>query len=191
VYATGVKDLAEIKVSAALFALAAETLSGSTDFEKILEASDLLKGQRGTLALVGSSAKLRGLRLDSDVQTALQNTGMVPGNVDPRFVSNEVLAAACGVSKVLEGLNVLWPADALAVMILADAMFAPKQLIQSMRTICYVPDAQTPDDLVECYEGYDDTRTSEYVDVEEWTDVEVLNESLIKVIDGSTESSSG
>lgn len=187
---TNVADKAEQATSAALFAVAAAVLTGSSDYEKILAAVDALKGKRGKLALVGSSSKLRGLRLDDDVKDALKNTGTIPATQDPRFASNVALAACCNVSVVLEGLDVLWPANALAVMVLADKAFAPKQLIQSMRSVVYAPDNTNPGELIECYEGYDDTRKSEYVDVEEWVTPLVLNDSLIQIIDGSTESGS-
>lgn len=185
-----VADLEEAAIANALFALAAESFSGSTDFEKILEASDMLRGVRGQLALVGSSAKLRGLRLDEDVQDALKNTGLVPAGTDPRFVSNAALAACCGVSQVLQGMNVLWPADALAVMVLADPRWTPRQLVQSMRTIRYVPSTDPGASYYQCWQGYDPSRKGEFVDVEAFTSPKVLNASLIKIIDGSSGSSS-
>lgn len=187
---TSVADLVEAAIAAALFAVSPATVSGSTDFEKILNACDNLKSKRGKLALVGSSTKLRGLRTDSDVQSALQNTGMVPASVDPRFVSNEVLAAACGVSQVVEGLDVLWPADGLAVMILADKAFEPKQLVQSMRAVKCVPSGNQADGLYLCWEGYDTSRKGQFIDVEAFVTPYVLNETLIQIIDGSTASSS-
>lgn len=186
-----VADLEEAAIANAFFALANETLAGATLFEKIQQANMLLKGLRGRRVVVGSQSKLLDLRLDSSITTALQNTGMVPADVDPRFVSNKVLAAALNVSEVLEGLDVLWPADALAVYIQPDRAFAPHQLIQSIRNIRYIPSSQAGASAYQCWQGYDSSRKGEFVDVEAFTSPKVLNTSLIKIISGGAGSGSG
>lgn len=184
-----VADLVEAAIASALFAEAAAELTETGTLLKILEAVDALKGKRGKLALVGSQSALRALRVDSTITDALKNTGMVPGDVDPRFVSNAVLAAACNVSVVLEGLDVLWPADGLAAIVLADPAFEPKQLKQSFRTVRYQPDQGPDAGLYLCYEGYDPSRKGKFVDVEAFATPYVLNSDLIKIIAGSTASS--
>lgn len=187
----GVADKKELKISAAIMALTPATLAETSVLPKIWEAAEDLSDYQGELVCVMSKAQRRALRADTLIRDALKNTGMVPANVDPRFVSDQVLAAALNVSRVLVGESILWPADTLVVMVVPDGAVEPHQQIQATRTVVYVPDAATPTQLVECYEGYDDSRTLEYIDCEEWTDPIVLNADLIKVIDGSTASSGG
>lgn len=187
----GVADQAELRTAAAVMGLAPATLTESSTLEKIWEAADALSDYQGELVCIMSKAQRRALRGDTLIRDALKNTGMVPADVDPRFVSDQVLAAALNVSRVLVGEAILWPADTLVVMVVPDGNVEPHQQIQAMRTVVYVPDAATPTQLVECYEGYDDSRTLEYIDCEEWADPCVLNSDLIKVIDGSTASSGG
>lgn len=190
--ATGFVNVAEIMEAAiadALFAGENAVLTETTLLPKIWEAGDALKGKRGTLALVASQTMLRVLRQDDGITDALKRTGIVAAGTDPRFASNIALAAACNVSVVLEGLDTLWPADAIAVMVLADAALEPKQIVQSFRCVKYLPDATPGAGLYQCWEGYDATRKGRFIDVEAFTAPYVLNDSLIKIIDGGSSGS--
>jgi len=182
--AVNVATKSELKVKNAYFALDAMTNESSV-LETINAAIDALKLFHGEIILAGSSQVLRNLRSDSDIQDAMKRSGIVPAGVDPRFIANEALAASLNINEVVEGRGDVWSATGLVLEVKPDIAFEPKQAVQAARTMAYIAgaDANGNDQFLQCYTGYDDSIKSKYVDVETFIDVEILNESLIKVID--------
>jgi len=184
--ALNVAKLSELAVKNAIYALDAMD-NDDTLFETINDAIDALKLFPGRIVLAGSSQILREIRSDTTIADQLKNTGMVPAGIDPRFVSNEVLAAALNIDMVFEGRGDVWSTTGLHLQILPDPTFEPHQEIQAGRTIQQVVGEDDGNDMfLQCFEGYDDSRKSEYIDVESFMQAKVLNSSLIKVIDAST-----
>lgn len=193
-----VADITEAAIAAALFAVTAFAASGTTLYERIQQALIPLRGKRGKVALIASQTMLLAMRQDTSITAHLSATGMVPADVDPRFVSNKVLAACLNVSEVIEGLDAMadestpiFPASKLAVMVLPDPAFEPHQQIQAGRTIRYLPDQAPGAILYQAWEGYDSSRKGKFVDVESFATPYVLNTDRIKILDEAGGPSSG
>ena len=88
-----------------------EDLSAADDLASQIEmlARELMPKAPGKLALVLSGHNLPILKNNTEVKDRMKNTGVVLGaDGDPRLITEAQLAAACGVDRVLVGLNESW-----------------------------------------------------------------------------------
>jgi hypothetical protein len=178
----------ELAVYTALTAMTTVPTTAANLYKTIQLISAAIMDSFDKPVLGAGSGAIATLRADSFVRDAMKNTG-APAGTDPRFVTAEVLATAINVASVHEGRADIWPSNELYLVAPVDAAFDPKAEVQAGRTIVYVPDAGTDENGMAAHSGYDDGIKSNYVDVEVFKDVKVLNATAaakIGITDGTT-----
>lgn len=102
----------EDRLAASLLGKAAdEDLSAADDLASQIEliARALMPKAPGKLALVLAASNLPVLKNNAEIKDRMKNTGVVLGaDGDPRLITEAQLAAACGVDRVLVGLDESW-----------------------------------------------------------------------------------
>lgn len=88
-----------------------EDLSSANDLASQIEllARDLMPKAPGKIALVLAASNLPILKNNAEIRDRMKNTGVLLGaDGDARLITDSQLAAACGVDRVLVGLNESW-----------------------------------------------------------------------------------
>jgi hypothetical protein len=146
----------------------------------------------GPIALVGARRMINRVKRYSEVIARMAYTGVIPRDIrDVRNISDEQLAAALGVDRVLAGPTAQWYTasatyqDRLAVMVLPNSDAGPLEELQFGRTYIYPIDDQGNNIMVETYR--DDNLIAEVVQARVWRDAELLNPELCVILDGCDE----
>lgn len=156
----------------------------------------------GPIALFGSRRTINRLKRYDEITARMVYTGVPISSVrDVRSISDQQLAAAIGVDRVLAGPSAaaigftgwLGAASAyeeyLGVCVLPDAGAEPVEEVQFGRyMVMPVPAAGAVDNLHKVETYYSDDLKSEVVDVTAWRSLEILNKEVCYILTGVDES---
>jgi len=156
---------------------------------------DVLKDYdgNGEIALAISSRLFSLVKRYEEVVDRFKFTGVLPApSRDVRNISQDQLAAALGVDRVIVGNNTQWYTqsatyqDRAALIKLPNPGMEPKEIVQVGRTAWFSPTGAMPtgEELFEVHSWYSKEQLSEMVDVRAYAEQHVLNVELIYGLDG-------